>query len=103
MDRYSNTGKPSRHTGMKDIRLRLDRGCPKPRQDVEPGQCSSEIVGKRRQRAAMHMTAVVEMTVIGIEFADQLILVGVDNADAEVPGIPERSEVEVIDEHQFRG
>ena len=34
--------------------------------------------------AAVHMPAVVEMTVIGIEFADQLILVGVGNADAEV-------------------
>src|SRR3984893_3980466 len=32
----------------------------------------------------MHMAAVVEMTVIDIEFADQLILVGVGNADAEV-------------------
>jgi hypothetical protein len=33
---------------------------------------------------AMHMAAVVEMTVIDIEFADQLIPVGVGNADAEV-------------------
>ena len=70
--------------GAKDIRLRLERGCPKPRRDIERGHCSAEIVGERRQRTAMHMTAVVEMTVIGIEFADQLILVGVGNADAEV-------------------
>jgi len=41
------------------------------------------------------------MTVIHIESVDQLILVGVGNADAEVPGIPERAGVEVIDEHQF--
>jgi hypothetical protein len=31
----------------------------------------------------MNMAAVVEMTVIHIEFADQLILVGVGNADFE--------------------
>ena len=70
MDRYSDAGKPPRRAGAKDIRLRLDRGCPKPRWDVEPGQCPAEIVGERRQRTAMHMTAVVEMTVIHIEFAD---------------------------------
>ena len=34
--------------------------------------------------AAVHMPAVVEMTVIDIEVADQLILGGVGNADAEV-------------------
>ena len=34
--------------------------------------------------ATMHMAAVVEMTVIDIEFADQLILVGLGNSDAEV-------------------
>ena len=62
----------------------FDRGCPKPRRDVEPGQSSAEIIGERRQRTAMHMAAVVEMTVIDIELADQLILVGVSNADAEV-------------------
>jgi len=55
-----------------------------PRWDVEPGQSSAQIIGERRQRTAMHMAAVVEMTVIDIEFADQLILVGVSNADAEV-------------------
>src|SRR5215471_3315777 len=32
----------------------------------------------------MNMAAVVEMTVIHIEFADQFVLVGVGNADAEV-------------------
>ena len=32
----------------------------------------------------MHMAAVVEMTVIDIEFAGQLVLVGLGNADAEV-------------------
>src|ERR1700730_3618679 len=32
----------------------------------------------------MHMAAVIEMTVIRIEFADQLVLVGVGDADAEV-------------------
>ena len=37
MDRYGNASKPPRHAGTKDIRLRLDRGCPKSRQDVEPG------------------------------------------------------------------
>ena len=58
------------HAGAKDIRLRLDRGCPKLRSDVEPGQRSAEIVGERRQRTTMHMAAVVEMTVIDIEFAD---------------------------------
>jgi hypothetical protein len=36
----------------------------------EPGQYSAEIVGECRQRTAMHMTAVVEMTVIRIEYAD---------------------------------
>ena len=82
--RYSNAGKPPRHAAAKDIRLRFDRGCSKPRWDVEPGQCSADIVSERRQRAAMHMAAVVEMAVIGIEFADQLILVGVGNADTEV-------------------
>ena len=84
MDRHSNAGQPPWHAGAKDIRLRFDRGCPKPRRDVEPGQSSAEIIGERRQRTAMHMAAVVEMTVIDIEFADQLILVGVGNADAEV-------------------
>ena len=53
---------------------------------VEPGQCSAVIVGECRQRTAMNMAAVVEMTVIHIEFADELILVGLSNADAEVPG-----------------
>jgi hypothetical protein len=72
------------HAGAKDICLRFDRGCPKSRRDVEPGQPSAQIIGERRQRTAMHMAAVVEMTVIDIEFADQLILVGVGNADAEV-------------------
>src|SRR5437868_13370918 len=84
MDRYSNAGQPSWQAGAENIRLRFDRGCPKPRRDVEPGQSSAEIIGERRQRTTMHMAAVVEMTVIDIEFADQLILGGVDNADAEV-------------------
>jgi len=70
MDRHRNAGKPPWHARAKDIRLRLNRGCPKLRADVEPGQCSAEIVGERRQRTAMHMAAVVEMTVIDIEFAD---------------------------------
>jgi hypothetical protein len=47
-----------------------NRGCPKPRRDAEPGQSSAEIIGERRQRTAMDMAAVVEMTVIDIEFAD---------------------------------
>jgi hypothetical protein len=84
MDGHSNPGKPPWHAGAKDIRLRLDGCCPKPRWDVEPSHSSAEIIGERRQRTAMHMAAVVEMTVIDIEFADQLILVGVGNADAEV-------------------
>ena len=70
MDWLSNAGQPPWRAGAKDIRLRFDRGCPKPRRDVEPGQSSAEIIGKRRQRTAMHMAAVVEMTVIDIEFAD---------------------------------
>ena len=45
---------------------------------------SHEVIGERHQRAAMNMAAIIEMTVIDIEFADQLILVGVGNADAEV-------------------
>jgi hypothetical protein len=84
MDRHSNAGKPPWHAGAKDIRLRLDRGCPKLRRNVEPGQSSAEIIGERRQCTTMHMAAVVEMTVIDIEFTDQLILVGVGNADAEM-------------------
>ena len=84
MDRHSNAGQPSWHAGAKDIRLRLDRGCPKPRRDIEPGQSSAEIVGERRQRTAMNVAAFVEMTVIDIEFADQLILLSVGNADAEM-------------------
>jgi hypothetical protein len=71
-------------TQAKDIGLRFDRGCPKPRRDVEPGQSSAKIVGERRQRTAMHMAAVVEMTVIDIEFVDQLILLSIGNADAEM-------------------
>ena len=51
----------------------------------------------------MHMPAVVEMTVIDIESADQLVLVGVGNADAEVSGIPEWVGVEVITEKPIRG
>src|SRR6201993_38600 len=84
MDRHSNAGKPPWPAGAKDIRLRFDRSCPKPRWHVKPGQSSAKIIGERRQRTAMHMAAVVEMTVIDIEFADQLILVGVGNGDAEV-------------------
>ena len=84
MDRHSNAGQPPWHAGAKDIRLRFDRGCPKPRRDVEPGQSSAEIIGERGQCTAMHMAAVVEMTVINIEFADQLVLVGVGNAYAEM-------------------
>jgi hypothetical protein len=98
MDRYSNAGKPPRRAGAKDISSSTRSGCPKPRWDVEPGQCSAEIVGERRQRTAMNMAAVVEMTVIHIEFADQLILVGVGNADAEVS---RHTGTEVIDEHQL--
>src|SRR5580693_5419731 len=41
---------------------------------------SPEIIGERRQRPPMHVAAVVEMTVIDIEFADQLILLGVGDA-----------------------
>src|SRR5215472_983826 len=70
MDRHSNSGKPTQAAGSEDIRLRLDRGCPKPRRHVEPGQCPAEIVGERRQRTAMHVPAVIEMTAIDIEFAD---------------------------------
>src|ERR1700730_10483664 len=84
MDGHSNPGKPPWHAGAKDIRLRLDCGCPKPRPHVEPGQSAPEIIRERRQRPAMHMAAVVQMTIIDIEFADQLVLVGVGNADAEV-------------------
>ena len=70
MNRYGNPGQPPWHARAKDIRLRFDRGCPKPRWDVEPGQSSAEIIGERRQRTAMHMAAVVEMAVIHIEFAN---------------------------------
>ena len=38
MDRYGNAGKPPWHAGAKDIGLRLDRGGPKLRRDVNPGQ-----------------------------------------------------------------
>jgi hypothetical protein len=69
MDRYSNADKPCWHAGAKDIRPRLDRGCPKLRYDVELSQCSAEIVGERRQGTATHMVAVVEMEVIRIESA----------------------------------
>ena len=84
MDRHSNAGQSPWHAGAKDIRLGFDRGFPKPRRDVEPGQSSAEIIGERRQRTTMHMAAVVDMTVIDIEFAYQLILVGVGNSDAEM-------------------
>src|ERR1700751_1442028 len=84
MDRYSNPGQPPWHAGAKDIRLRFDRGCPKPRRDVEPGHSSAEIVGERRQRTAMNMAAVVEMTVIEIEFTDQSFFLGLGEAEAEV-------------------
>jgi hypothetical protein len=84
MDRHGDAGQSPWHAGPKDIYLRFDGGCPKPRRDVKPGQSSAEIIGERRQRAAMDMAAVVEMTVIDIEFADQLILGGIGNADAEV-------------------
>src|SRR6516162_5898372 len=50
MDRHGNAGKPPRPADAKDIRLRLDRGCPKPGWDVESGQRSTEIVGERRHR-----------------------------------------------------
>jgi hypothetical protein len=86
MDGRSNPGKPPWHAGAKDIRFGFDRGCPKPRWDVEPRQSSTEIIGERRQCTAMHMAAVVEMTIIDSEFADELILVGVGNPDAEVSG-----------------
>ena len=70
MDRDRDAGKPTQATSAKDIRLRLDRGRPKPRRHIEPGQCPAEIVGERRQRTAMNMAAVIEMTIIDIEFAD---------------------------------
>ena len=84
MDRHSNAGQPSWHAGAKDIRLGFDRGCPKPRRDVEPGQSPAEIISECRQRTTMHMAAVVEMTVIDIEFAYQPFFLGVGNTDAEV-------------------
>src|SRR5260370_36208786 len=84
MDRYSNADEPSCEADAENIRLRFDGGCPNPRRDVEPGQSSAEIIGERRQRPAMHMAAVVEMTVIDIEFADQSFFLGVGNTDAEV-------------------
>src|SRR6516162_7932554 len=84
MDRHGNAGKPLPPAGAKYTRLRLDRGCAKPRRDVEPGQRSTEIVRERRHRPAMHVAAVVEMTVIHIELAYELILVGFGNADAEM-------------------
>jgi hypothetical protein len=65
---------------------------------VEPGQPPAEIIGERRQRTAMHMAAVVQMTVIDIEFADQLILVGLGNSDSasairmpKCSGMPEQA------------
>ena len=70
MDRHSNARKPARQAGAKDVRLRLDRGSPKPWRDIKAGQGSAKIVSKRRQRTAMHMAAVVEMTFIDIEFTD---------------------------------
>ena len=70
MDRYSNAGKPPWTAGAKDICLRLEGGCPKPRWDVETGQGAAEIVSERRQRTAMDVAAIVEMSVIDIEFAD---------------------------------
>ena len=98
MDRHRNAGQPPWHAGAKDIRLRFDRGCPKPRRHVEPGQSSPEIIRERRQRPAMHMAAVVQMTIIDIEFADQLVLV---MRMPKCSGIPEWAGVEVIAEHQF--
>ena len=70
MDRHRNAGQPPWHAGAKDIRLGFNRGCPKTRRNVEPRQSPAEIIGERRQRTAMHMAAVVQMTVIDIEFAN---------------------------------
>ena len=50
----------------------LDRGRPKPRRDVGPAQCTAKIVGERRRCNPMHMVIAVDMTVVNIEFADQL-------------------------------
>jgi len=50
----------------------------------------------------MDVAAVVEMTVIRITDADQLILVGVGNADAEVSRHPGTGGVEVIDSTNSR-
>ena len=72
-----------------------------PGSTLKPGQSSAQIIGERRQRTAMDMAAVVEMTVIDIEFADQLILVGVGNADAEVFRHTGMGGGRVIAEHQF--
>jgi hypothetical protein len=96
MDRHRNASKPPWDARAKDIRLRLDRSCPKLRSDVEPGQCSAEIVGKRRQRTTMHMAAVVEMTVIDIEFADQLFFSAWVMRMPKCFGMPERAGARVI-------
>ena len=42
------------------------------------------VIGEGGEYTAMHMTTVIEVTLIGIEFADQLVLVGLRNADPEM-------------------
>src|SRR4030088_2545956 len=101
MDRHSNSGQPPWHAGAKDIRLRFDRGCPKPRTDVESRQSSAEIIGERRQRTAMHMAAVVEMTSSTSSSPTGLSLSASVMRMPKCSGIPERAGVEVIAEHQF--
>jgi len=50
----------------------------------------------------MHMAAVVEMTVINIEFADELVLVSVGNAGCRnMLAFQNGRGVEVIDGHEF--
>jgi len=64
--------------------------------------CPAEIIGKRRQCTTMHMAAVVEMTVINIEFADELVLVSVGNAGCRnMLAFQNGRGVEVIDGHEF--
>ena len=63
---------------------------------------SHEVIGERHQRAAMNMAAIIEMTVIDIEFADELVLVSVGNAGCRnMLAFQNGRGVEVIDGHEF--
>src|SRR4051812_18966752 len=73
-----------RRRGAKEIGFRFDRRRGGPQRQVEPGHLPAQLVGEGHIGAAMHNAMRVALPLVGIDLADELVLVAGDDPDAEM-------------------